>query len=409
VLKRFWSDISANIAVPAVVGLLGAATLVGGLADFVGVSSQQAELQEIADAAALSAIREVALNKASEQRLEFIATAYVAGLTPDRDIKTDADANLTNNTIVVTVQEPPRARFPGPFSRMETVSATSTAEFLGSPGNVCMIGLHASSSKTVYLDSNAHLFAPECAVYSNSTSTGGLESNSNAVIEAEAIYTSGGAVGSSSNFSDAPITDSEPIGDPLSMRSTPPVGACDHVKREVKDVTTTILPGTYCDGLTINGNARVTFASGVYIIKDGPLVFDSNAEVQGTGVGFFLTGKDAYFEFNSNADVSFSAPETGDMAGLLIFEDPANDKTEHVIKSNYANYMVGTVYLPKSKLTIDADTPVSDQSEFTILVAQKIELNSSLQLFLNTDYHLTTVPVPDGVGPSEDAAVRLIE
>lgn len=395
--------------IPAVIGLLGTATLIGGLMDYMTVSNQKAALQDLADAAALSAVREFALSTDNPDRIEFVASAYVASVRATPDITSTPVADPDTGRITVTVEAPPNARFPGPFSKMETVSATATAEFVGSPGNVCMIGLNPTASQTVYLDKNAYLYAPECAVYSNSSSTSGLVSNSNALLEAEAIYTVGGWSGSGSNFSDAPITDTAPISDPLALRPNPSVGACDYMDREVEDVTTTIMPGVYCGGLQIDDNARVTIAPGDYIMKDGPLVFDENAEVTGTDVSFFLTGSDAYFEFNGNADVSLSARTTGPMAGLLFFEDPANSATEHLIKSNYANYLVGTVYLPKSKFRVDADTPVADLSEFTIVVAREIELNSSPQLYLNTGYDLSTVPVPDGVGPIKDGAVRLVD
>ena len=50
------------------------------------------------------------------------------------------------------------------------------------------------------------------------------------------------------------------------------------------------MPGTYC-GLTITGGAQVQLASGIYVIKNGPLIVTGGAGIFGEGVGFFLTGK----------------------------------------------------------------------------------------------------------------------
>ena len=64
-------------------------------------------------------------------------------------------------------------------------------------------------------------------------------------------------------------------------------GACNHHGKTVDSLTTTLQPGVYCGGLTIKGNANVTFAPGEYIIKDGKFFVDSNSKVSGQGVGFF--------------------------------------------------------------------------------------------------------------------------
>jgi len=37
----------------------------------------------------------------------------------------------------------------------------------------------------------------------------------------------------------------------------------------------------------------VTLAAGTYVIKDGPLLVNDGASINGKGVGFFLTGKGA--------------------------------------------------------------------------------------------------------------------
>ena len=58
--------------------------------------------------------------------------------------------------------------------------------------------------------------------------------------------------------------------------------------------------------------------NGIYVIKDGPFSVTSNSTVFGEGVGFYLTGDDAVYNFGSLSDINFSAPEDGPMAGMLF-------------------------------------------------------------------------------------------
>ncbi len=97
------------------------------------------------------------------------------------------------------------------------------------------------------------------------------------------------------------------------------------------------------------------------------------------------------------------------MAGLLFFEDrDTKFSTYHRITSNDARRLVGTMYLPKSKLMIDANNPVADKSEYTIIIAREFELRDGPELVLNTDYESTPIPVPEGVGNKTRSSVRLI-
>jgi hypothetical protein len=153
----------------------------------------------------------------------------------------------------------------------------------------------------------------------------------------------------------------------------------------------------------IDGDARAQQAVGAAVadVKNGPLVIDSNSEVTGEGVGFYFTGDDAVFSFKSNAMVELSAPETGPLAGLLFFQDPATPaERAFEITSDFVDYLVGTIYLPQGRLTIDSNHAVAEASEYTVLVVRRLELRAGPKLVLNTGYALSDVPVPEGVGPT---------
>ena len=72
--------------------------------------------------------------------------------------------------------------------------------------------------------------------------------------------------------------------------------------------------------------------------------------------------------------------------------------------------MLGTIYLPVGRLIIDASRPVADQSAYTVVVAQMINLYKGPNLYLNTNYAGSDVPVPSGVGPISGASgVALVD
>ncbi len=96
------------------------------------------------------------------------------------------------------------------------------------------------------------------------------------------------------------------------------------------------------------------------------------------------------------------------MAGLLFFEDRTTTfATYHQITSKDARNLVGTMYLPNSKLLIDSRDPVADRSDDTIIIARKFELRDGPELVLNTDDADSDSPVPDGVGNNTSSSIRL--
>ncbi len=184
-------------------------------------------------------------------------------------------------------------------------------------------------------------------------------------------------------------------------RPLPTAGVCLDRNLEIKNRTVTLQPGTYCDGVKISDGARVTFAPGVYIFKDGPLNVDGNASLTGVNVGLHFTGRNAVLNFEPKSTISLTAPRGGDMAGLLFTEDRTGPNgLRHRIISDDARTLLGTIYLPRGELFVGASRPIADQSAYTIVVAREFTLSEGPTMVLNTNYGATDIPVPNGVGPT---------
>jgi len=276
------------------------------------------------------------------------------------------------------------------------LGARAVATASGFP--ICAIGLDPKAPDTIHLEANARVTAQFCAVQSNSRNPQGLSGADNSVLTAASICSSGGKVGTKVNYSPDPLTDCPVLPDPLASRPMPPIGLCNYNNEVINGGTVAILPGVYCGGLHVTGGAHVTLTPGVYIMNGGPLLVDNHSSFTAQSAGVFLHGAGANFFFDGSSSVSMTAPTTGIMAGMLLFEDPtAPAGIAHQILSNNAPLLLGTIYTPKGAIVIDANSAIAQQSAFTIIVADKMQLFGGPNLVLNSNYHLTNVPVPGGL------------
>ncbi len=113
-----------------------------------------------------------------------------------------------------------------------------------------------------------------------------------------------------------------------------------------------------------------------------------------------------------NTTIEFSAPKNGDMTGILFFEDRTASKMQkHTIKSNAARSLVGTFYLPRGSLTIDANKPLFDKSAYTIIIARELNMFSGPDLILNSDYSDSDIPIPPEIefAPSPGDHIVLVK
>ena len=239
------------------------------------------------------------------------------------------------------------------------------------------MALDPKAPTTVSLEASASMTAIGCMVYSNSTDKSGLQAKDSAKLTAGLVCTAGGkAKTSGATVTPNPVTDCPRMADPLRSRVPPQDTTCRYNDTVVSGVVQTLQPGVYCRGLKITAGAQVTLASGVYIIKDGPLVVDKAAMLTGTQVGIYLTGQGANLTFATDSTISLSAPKDGPLAGLLIYDDPYGASApaipavplpvpvvgglvsdvfkgaprEHKILSDNARMLLGTIYMPHGRL-----------------------------------------------------------
>ena len=398
--------------------------VVGAAVDFSLYQREQTRLQGQVDAAAIAPAREMQLARTDTQKVTAVARNFVQVSEPDASVTAQVDLNAQSVTVTA------RKKFDPTMTQVlwqeATVSATATARLNGMLP-LCLLAMERGGAGTVHLEQSATMTAKGCMVYSNSKSASGLQAEDNATIEAGLVCTAGGKVKSGgAKISPEPVTDCPRLDDPLSGRTPPPVGTCRFNEMSVSGGTQILEPGVYCKGLKITDNAIVTLRPGVYVIKDGPLIVDNGATLDGADVGIYLTGRSSNLVFAAASTINLSAPKDGPLAGILIFDDPSGAKApaippyplpiplvgellgalqpggpprEHKILSDNARLLLGTIYMPQGRLIIDASKPIADKSAYTVMVVRRIDLHAGPNLVLNSDYSATDVPVPKGVGP----------
>jgi hypothetical protein len=379
--------------------LLAAAAVV---MDYLLMVSIRSDLQAAADVAAIGSARELSLGGTTTARLEALTLALAQQNLPSASLsgfRIETRVERSAGTVDVMIERTWHPLFLHIFdSTITPIRVAARARALGSE-RLCVIGLSDQNATAIHLMQDARLTANGCSVYSNAAGTQGLRVDDNARLTAKLICVVGGyRTRGMGTMVPAATTDCPPLPDPLAGRQPPPAGPCDYVDLIIKDKALTLDPGVYCGGLQIIGKARVMLSEGEYIIADGSLRVQGTASLIGRFVGFYLKGAASLIDFDGDTTIDLSAPRAGPMAGLLFFEDrSAPPLRSHHIGSNNARTLLGTIYLPRGQLRIDARAPVADSSAYTALVVRNLELDAGPNLVLNSNYEATAVPVPQGL------------
>lgn len=402
--RAYRDDLTAGIAISFGLAVPAVVIAVGFSLDYAGAIFQDRKLQDIADQAAIAGARELAVGRPNKVQIQAVAQSFVAAaLGPNGQTPVSVTTSIeeTSSSVTVELRQGRAFKF-GALLLGDPAAAfaQATARFVGST-KMCVVALGTANQDGLDMKKQSGISAGGCGVYSNSSHP----SRSVAIADdaqLTAAFTC--AVGGIQQQGSATIhgsatTDCPVFPDPLAARAKPTIPAnCLYKSRLVmKTGNYTLTPGRYCGGLEISGDASVTMIAGEYIMQGGTLVVSGNATLIGTYVGVYFTGNNSGFSFLDNSVVELGAPKLGSMAGILFWKDPnANKGHSYQISSNYTRKLVGTVYLPGAQLIVESNTSVAKNSAWTAIVAESVHSTNFSQVYLNTDYDNTDVPVPKG-------------
>ncbi|MCI5046890.1 MAG: pilus assembly protein [Aquisalinus sp.] len=433
-IRKFLRETGGNFVMIVALASPVLMLLSAGAMDMARYRGSVDELQNIVDFAAIAGAREMVLANSDQASIHTtvnnVITSRMTSKFGGQSYSKNIDVRMDDGEVYVFLSIQVNGMLgQNLFPDNGLIKADSTA-IATSSTKICAISLDGNDPHTFMFKDQAELKAAGCSLYANSYSPNAVQLDANVKVDADLLCSSGGAEDQSRKKLVTIITDCPVITDPLKDREPPGFSAgCDEVdfsigRKEddegddrdgddnsggdlisaisdlVFEEQVTLRPGVYCGGIHIGKHVELKFDPGIYIIKDGPFIVEKHSSVKGEGVGFYFTGDNSRFEFEKNSAVNFAAPETGDMAGILFMEDASKLHVEEFnIFTHLADELLGTIYLPMGKLTIDTERSVGADSAFTVILAKEIHLVGKPSLYLNTDYNATSVPVPEGVGP----------
>jgi Flp pilus assembly protein TadG len=390
-----------SLAFPVMLGVTALAV------DSASFYDQHSRMQSVADSSALAVAKELHVYRKNIAELKAVGQARVETLLAEAGIAgrphtSTVDIDGETNVVTVGISMVSETLVPVEVWGENPIVVSSQAHAYGQ-NRLCVLALHDTKSDTIKADGTASMAAPDCAVQSNSKDPAGLNVSSNAKIVSTVICSAGGTTGSGS-FTPKPETDCPRLDDPLAARPAPKFGGCDFVTKQTfkKDgvITATNVPTVFCGGLTIEGGATVQAQPGTYVILGGKLEVKDGSKLIGENVGFYFADDSSTFTFSKTSTINLTAPKSGEMAGILFFENRLSvlGRT-FTINSQNAKQLLGTIYLPKGTLKVDVKASVAGESAYTVIVARQLDVKDAA-LVINSDYGGTDVPVPDGVGPN---------
>jgi hypothetical protein len=285
------------------------------------------------------------------------------------------------------------------------IGVNATAAVASPGGNYyCVLALNKTAQAALQLTGNATITitAPKCVLQVNSNNNDAVDMTGNASIKSveNCFVGSWRSVGNAS-ISPAPDPVCKPVPDPFTGYPPPPVGGCDYTNFKLAgNKTVTLQPGVYCGGMTFNGSVNVTFAPGLFIVKDGAIT-ETGGSFTGNGVSFFLTGAGAAVQLSGQADWDIVAATDGPLPSFAMFLDPSGPSGLAASASSLSGqselYFEGVVYLPGQQVTISGTAGAIAPSPYTSFIADTLSFVGNGELVINNNANLTQVPIPTAI------------
>jgi Flp pilus assembly protein TadG len=393
-----------------VMGLIGAAT------DYTRVTKVRASLQASLDVALLAGARDGSTNW-TNVALDTFNANFQAG---DATLAAPAFAIDGNRAYTGTASVSVPTLFGSVLGLSSVnVGAQGTATARASSGSYyCVMALNRTAQAALQLTGNASITitAPKCVLQVDSNSLAAVTMNGNTTINSvDNCFVGGLQKVGNATISPLPDATCKAIPDPFSAYPRPVVGPCDYTNYQLTGGrTATLQPGVYCGGMKFSGPVNVTFAPGLYVIKDGTIT-ETGGAFTGNGVTFFLTGQGASLQMSGQANWHLVAPTAGSngMPGFAIFLDPNGPSgipdTSSQLSGQSELYFEGVVYLPGQAVSVTGNAEQIAPSPYTSYIGDTLRFVGNGQLVINNNTSLTQVPIPTALYVQTNGVIAMTQ
>ncbi|TIR85148.1 MAG: hypothetical protein E5X21_09080 [Mesorhizobium sp.] len=304
------------------------------------------------------------------------AAAYAGALEKIQgsDTATAATQSATDNGLgngTITVHTPPTSgpntakkavevilnqnldrMFTSIFTQTKVPEQARAVALITDASKACVLALNKSASQAALFSGSTSVKLTGCSVMSNSSAADAIKVQGSAGLQADCLISVGGVSLNNpvTTTCKSPITQALPASDPFSSLPAPSTsGSCQNVNSGKS--TQTIQPGTYCNGMNLNGN--VALSSGTYVVQ-GNLKINAGAVITcaapcTNGVTIYMTGSNT-ISMNGNATVTLSAPTSGTYSGVLFYGDRTGNAAQSTFNGTATSSLTGAIYFPKQQV-----------------------------------------------------------
>lgn len=279
------------------------------------------------------------------------------------------------------------------------VAARSSVVFNRDAGRACVVLLDPDASNAFRINSGADITAEECEVHVHSEANPAANFNAGISIDFKRICIKGSDILNNYGPIDGLETDCTPIADPYAGKlPEPPSASCDFSDLNFNGGSVHLTPGVYCGWVNFNSAPDVTFAPGVYVIRNGGWNVNGGTWT-GTGVSFYFADT-SMIQFNSAVEAHLTPPTDGDYMNLMFFEAEGLEQSNFVLDDSRGFEMSGIIYLPSRNTIYNSGSTIESRS--LTMVFNTLILNQ-------TKWDLVAGDEASGATAASAVDVRIVE
>lgn len=450
-LKRYLKNSGGHFAVSfALLGipLVVATTFV---VDYSMASTEKVNVKTSLDAAVIAAVNNNTLSPS--QKEAYAETHFNENYNGPIDVKLNSKASVGRVEMTASGLSPVTVAETLGIDGIEIFESSAAEQT--SENVICALSLATEGMDAISFGGNSTFSAPTCSVHANSSDSNAIRVVDDASALAKNFCAVGGGTG---QFQPYVKGDCAAVNDPYKHISAPAAGICKN-EGNIRDIrqmildreaqidgaasslldrfggnpgngagtarflasffenttgsNTTLQPGTYCGGLTVDGT-NVRFAPGNHIMLGGPLIFRNDAQAVGDEVTFVMKGLPSVLSIESGANVSISAPSSGELAGLAFFQDVDTQLGTDGIFPNGINLLssggelnvTGTVYFPTQSVYVVSDSVFGAQAPATSFIAYDLKFAGNSDIRVAVDHQRAGLPP---IMPRTEDGARLVQ
>ena len=325
---KFLAGDDGNIAITTA---LLAGLLVSGVGIVLTLSTMGrngSQLQDAADAAALSTVRlvsEGAIDSVADNHARSVVLGSVR-MNPAPEVATNV-RERSPALVEVRATGSVETIFGGVLGRESAQVTRISLARVGASQPICLLVLSPTGASTLSSQGGAGIQAPQCGAQVNSTAAGTVQTGGNSSLYLRTLRIVG-PEGGLINSTPAPRYNQPAVRDPLAERiSWPTAGGCDRPAQNVAGTQVSLSASgqgvmRICGGIEVSNGGVLTLGPGVYVLTTGDFRVRSGGIVRAAGATVVLLGSTATVNFGSGADVTLPAPTSGPWAHIAIAVRP---------------------------------------------------------------------------------------